>query len=153
VTATDDVDAAQAVVLRRLGLTAPSADALFKHFLRYGPDCVLETAAVYLAVEGQVALAKRMNDVIELATRRPRDGEPRDITSYRARITTARSGSVAHKLLTTKVKVPGDVTKIALRLHSAGESVAIIAAKTGRSTRWVHTAIAAADEALPAAVA
>jgi hypothetical protein len=142
---------AKRVYMLGLGRPAPTLDELVAHGVKYGPDCLMETAEMYLDPEQLVTLAARVNAVIDPASKRKQDDEPREVTSYRARITEARShGTQKHWLERVAVKQPkGDDVdprvKMTLDLHAKGAKSSVIASKVGRSTSWVTRTIKASE--------
>jgi hypothetical protein len=124
----------------------------YRHVVSFGPDCVLETAQQwYLSSGDLLRLATRVNDLIERASKPKREGEPRDVTSYRARITEARVRTT-HGVWLERIKVKpaeGEVdpkVRLALELHAEGTKNTIIASRVGRSVQWVRNTIRAGSQ-------
>jgi hypothetical protein len=133
--------------VKRAGATAPTIEGLFRHAIAYGPEEVGETARTYLQTDELVKLAARVNQVIAAASRPKQDGEPRAVTSYRARIAEARtqgSHAVYLALIDTSEAGLDPRVQLTLDLHAQSEKTAIIAGRVGRSTEWVRKTIRAA---------
>lgn len=124
---------------------ALTPEAFYQHFLRFGPDRLEDAARGCLTADELLKLANRVNDVIDRASKRRQDGEPRDVVSYRARLSEARArGSQRLWLQRLTAKSEGGVDPrvgLCLELHAAGERTSIIASRTGRSPDWVRKTV------------
>lgn len=142
-----------------LGAPAPSLDDLVKHALKFGPGQVMETAEVYLTPEQLVTLAARVNQVIDMAAKSKRDGEAREVISYRARIGEARAHQTQkHWLERLNAPQPkGDEVDprvtMTLELAEKGEKTSIISSRVGRSPDWVRKTIKASADSSEAIAA
>lgn len=123
----------------------PDAEAYYRHFVAFGPEEVIETTQQHLSTDELMRLAGRMNQVIGLASRPRKEGEPRDVSSYRARISEAKSrGAQATYLKRVEVKGMAKVdprVELALELHADGLKKTIIATRVGRSVEWVRKTV------------
>lgn len=120
-------------------------DRFFSHFVAFGPEYILETARPLFSSDDLLRLSKRINGVIDRAVKPKRDGEPRDVTSYRARLAEARvkrNQAVWQQRLSVKEEDGTDPrVELALELAAKGEKTSIIAGRTGRSVSWVRKVI------------
>jgi hypothetical protein len=127
-----------------------SVDDLFRHAMVFGPEEVYEVARVWLSPAERITLASRVNQVIAAASKPKRNGEPRAVTSYRARIAEARTHGKHPAYLapmdTTEAGVDPRV-QLTLDLRAQGEKTTVIAGRVGRSERWVRKTVRDAQAA------
>jgi hypothetical protein len=121
-------------------------DRFYRHVVLFGPDCVYDTARLSLQPSDLLKLTNRVNDLISRACKPRKAGEPKDVTSYRARIAEARSKGKQGLWLERMAVKPANGeadprVRLCLELHSKGEKPTIIASRTGRSAAWVYKTV------------